>query len=188
MSTETIQTPITESERQNMAEFFHQVRDRAKGMHASCLERAQPDVAAKVLWLLAQGASKQKIRQLTGVSCEVIRRLEWDHEDTLESKRKEFSSRYAMAAAEYTDLLFKKAEQLHDDPEQLAAVSPERLATVIGIMNDKAMTLNGMATSIVEHKKGASIEDAAKVIEEVRKRIADNARNKAVEAEVVETF
>lgn len=178
--------PITESERQNMAEFFHQVRERARGMHGSALEVAQPHVAAKVLWMLAQGAPKAKIRDLTGVSCEVIRRLEWTHEDTLETKRKEFSVRYAMAAAEYTDLLFKKAEMLADDPEQLKAVSPERLATVIGIMNDKAMTLNGMATSIVEHKKGASIEDATRVIEEVRKKIAENARNKAIDAEVVE--
>jgi len=186
VSNETLQPPVSEKERQELAEFFHQVRDRAKGLHASCLERAQPDVAAKVLWMLAQGASNRKIRQLTGVSCEVIRRLQWDHNDTLESKRRDFSARYAMAAEEYTDLMFRLAELLADDEELLKKISPEKLATTVGIMNDKAMTLNGMATSIVEHKKGASIEDAAKVIEEVRKRIANNAREKAIDAEVVE--
>jgi hypothetical protein len=120
------------------------------------------------------------------VSHELVRSLEWRHNDTLESKRKEFSKRYAIAAAEYTDLLFEKAEQLSNDPEQLKMISPDRLALTIGIMTDKAGQLSGMASTIVEHRKGASIDDAAKMIAEAKSRIANKIKEQAIEVEVIE--
>jgi hypothetical protein len=92
--------------------------------------------------------------------------------------------RYAMAAMEYTDLLFKKAEQLYDDPEQLAQVSPEKLATTVGIMQDKSSMLSGH-TGEVGKKEGLSIEDALVLIEASRKKIAEKAQNKVIEAEVI---
>jgi len=82
---------------------------------------------------------------------------------------------------EYTDLLFKKAEQLHDDPEQLALVSPEKLATTIGIMQDKSSSLAGISDSGANKKEGLSIEDALVLIEASKQRRA----NKVIEAEVV---
>jgi hypothetical protein len=43
-----------------------------------------------------------------------------------------------------------------------------------------------MATSVVEHRKGASIDDAAKMIADAKARIANKVREEAIEAEVVE--
>jgi hypothetical protein len=170
--------------KEEMIKFMAAIRERAKDLPKNCAENCKPDVAAKALWLLAQGANFPDIRRITGLSHETIRRLEWSHSDTLEQKRKHFSMRYAMAAMEYTDLLFKKAEQLYDDPEQLAQVSPEKLATTVGIMQDKASSLAGH-TGEVNKKEGLSIEDALVLIEASRKKIAEKAQNKVIEAEVI---
>lgn len=167
-----------------MKEFMEQIRERAKHLPRGCVENYQPDIAAKALWMLSQGARIRDVSRITGLGHETVRRLEWDHNDTLETKRKQFSMRYAMAAADYTDLLFQKSEQLANDPEQLKMVSPDRLALTIGIMTDKASQLSGMATTVIEHRKGASIEDAAKMIAEAKMRVASKA--KVVEAEIVE--
>lgn len=179
--------PVEEVDSDDAAfEFMEQIRERAKHLSRSCVEVHHPHVAAKALWMLAQGAKIKDISALTKLGHAAIRALEWRHNDTLESKRKEFSQRYAIAAAEYTDLLFERAEQLSNNPDQLAQISPDRLAMTIGIMNDKAQQLAGMATSVVEHRKGATIDDAAKMIAEARSRMALNTKNTAVDAEVID--
>lgn len=94
--------------------------------------------------------------------------------------------RYAIAAQEYTDLLFERATQLYDDPDSLAKISPEKLAITVGILTDKAAQLTGMATTVVEHRKGASLDDAAKMISEVRTRIANKIREGAIDAEIID--
>jgi hypothetical protein len=43
-----------------------------------------------------------------------------------------------------------------------------------------------MATTVVEHRKGASIDDAAKMISEARTRIANKIRESAIEAEIID--
>ena len=93
--------------------------------------------------------------------------------------------RYAIAAQDYTDLLFERSQQLFDNPDELAKISPDKLAVTVGILTDKAAQLTGMASSIVEHRKGASLDDAAKMISEARTRIADKIRKGAIEAEIV---
>jgi len=169
-----------------MRDFMGEIRERAKHLSRHCIENRKPHVAAKALWLLAQGAPVSEVSRITGVTHESIRKLQWRHNDTLETKRKDFSVRYAMAASEYTDLLFQKSEMLANDPEQLKAISPDRLALTVGIMTDKASQLMGMATTVVEHRKGTSIEDAAKLIEEAKARVASKLREGAIEAEIVE--
>jgi hypothetical protein len=47
------------------------------------------------------------------------------------------------------------------------------------------MQLSGMATAVVEHRQGASIDDAAKMIAEAKSRIASKVKAQAVEAEIV---
>jgi hypothetical protein len=169
-----------------MREFIGEIRDRAKQLSAHSVENRKPHVAAKALWMLAQGATVAEAARVTGLKHEMVRKLQWRHSDTLETKRKEFSMRYAMVASEYTDLLFQKAEMLANDPEQLKYVPPDKLALTIGIMTDKASQLMGMATTVVEHRKGTSIEDAAKLIEEAKARVANKMREVAIEAEVVQ--
>jgi hypothetical protein len=151
---ETIR-PIDEVDSDEAAvEFMEQIRERAKHLSRSCVEVHHPHVAAKALWMLAQGAKIRDIAAITSLGHASIRALEWRHNDTLETKRKEFSQKYAIAAQTFTDLLFDKAEQLADNPEQLVSISPDKLALTVGIMTDKAAQLSGMAGVVIEHRKG----------------------------------
>lgn len=169
-------------DRPDKSEWFLEVRERAKSLPRNSIEHYAPNKAALALFLLSQGAKIAEISRKTGISRDLIRALEWRHSDTLETKRKEFSMRYAIAAQEYTDLLFERANQLFEDPESLAKISPEKLAITVGILTDKAAQLTGMATTVVEHRKGPSLDDAAKLINEARSRIA---KGKVVDAEIV---
>ena len=172
-------------DRPDKSEWFLEVKERAKSLHRNNVEHYAPNKAALALFMLSQGARISEISQRTSLSRDVIRSLEWRHTDTLETKRKEFSMRYAIAAQEYTDLLFERATQLFDDSDSLAKISPEKLAITVGILTDKAAQLTGMATTVVEHRKGASIDDAAKMISEARTRIANKIRESAIEAEII---
>ena len=165
-------------------EWFQEVMRRAEEHgDRKRIEFWNPSAAANVLWMLAQGNSVSAVSKATGVARETIRSLSWRHSDTLETKRKEFSQRYAIAAEEYTDLLFTKAEQLSQNPEELAKISPDRLALTVGILTDKASQLSGMAGVVIEHRKGASTDDAARLIAEARAKIAKKAVT--IDAEVV---
>jgi hypothetical protein len=165
-----------------MIKFMDAIKERAKDLPSNSIENTKPDVAVKALWLLSQGAPYTEIRRITRLSHETIRRLEWDHNTTLEKKRKEFSTRYAMAAMEYTDLLFMKAERIHDNPDLLDDISPEKLATTVGIMQDKSSSLAGISDSAMNQKAGLSIEDALVLIEASKQRRAQ----KVIDAEIVE--
>lgn len=172
-------------ERADKTAWFLEVQERARLNPGTCVEHYAPNKAAMALWLAAQGARITDIQKKTGLGRETIRGLQWRHNDTLETKRKEFSMRYAIAAQDYTDLLFERSQQLFDNPDELAKISPDKLAVTVGILTDKAAQLTGMASSIVEHRKGASLDDAAKMISEARTRIADKIRERAIEAEIV---
>ena len=166
-----------------MIKFMDAMKERAKELPSNSIENTKPEVAVKALWLLAQSAPYTEIRRITRLSHETIRRLEWDHSHaTFENKRKEFSIRYAMGAQEFTDLLFLKAQRLHDNPELLDDISPEKLATTIGIMQDKSSSLAGISDAGAGAKAGLSIEDALVLIEASKQRRAQ----KVIEAEVIE--
>jgi hypothetical protein len=168
-------------EREDKSAWFLEVKERAKDVSRNSVEHYAPNKAAMALYLLSQGARIKTIAEKTGLSRAAIRGLEWRHNDTLETKRKEFSMRYAIAAQEFTDLLLDRATQLFDDPDALSKISPDKLAITVGILTDKAAQLTGMATTVVEHRKGASLEDAAKLISEARQRI----QGKVIDAEIV---
>lgn len=169
-------------------EWFDEVRRRAEENNSPfCIERAQPQKAAMILWRVAQGISAKKISEELNVQRDVIRRLCWRHSDTLEVKKKEFSREFAIAAESYKDLLLEKANRLFDDPEKLDDISPDKLALAMAIATDKSMALAGMASTVVEFRKGASLDDAARMIAEARSRIAERTRESAVEAEIIDS-
>lgn len=156
-------------------EWFEVVRERAlkrQEGNSPTLEISNPQAAARILWMLAKGDTLREIARVTGVNRTVIRRLSWRNEDTLETKRKEFSREFALAAEAYKDLLLEKAERLSENPELLDGISPDKLALAMAITTDKSMALAGMAGVIIETRKGASIDDALKAIEESRQRVA----------------
>ena len=166
-------------------EFVMEIMKRAKEGHNSCVEFTRPKVAAIALWRLAQGVSTHHIMKETGCTRETIRGLAIRNRETLEDKKAYFAAIYARAASEYSELLFERADQLHENPDQLASISPDRLALTVGIMSDHAAKLSGMATSVIEHRSGASVDDAAKMIAAARARIAEKTRATAIEVEVI---
>lgn len=170
-------------------EWYEAVRQRAieAGCGPSSSELVKPKKCAIALWRLAQGVAQWRIAEETGLNLKTIVRLKWQHGDTLDTRRKEFSRNYAQAADAFTDLLMEKAEQLGRDPEALAKLSPEKLALTVGIMTDKAAQLSGMAGVIIEHRKGPSIEDASQAIAAARARIADKIRAQAIDVETIAT-
>ncbi len=168
-------------------DWMNEVRVRAEeNFDTRCIERQDPLLAAKILWRMAQGISANRIMQELGTKRDVIRRLAWRHKDTLETKKKEFSREYAMVAEEFKNILLVKADQLLDNPEQLEALSPDKIALTVAIMTDKSMALSGMAGVVVEHRRGASIDDAQAAIAAARARLADKVREQSIEAEIIE--
>jgi len=167
-------------------EFVREIMERAKTSHNLCVEVREPRKAAIVLWRLAQGVTTYQIMQETGMMRKTIRELAIRNRDTLETKKEYFASVYARAASEYSELLFARADQLHDNPDQLAAISPDKLALTVAIMTDKSAGLSGMATSVIEHRQGASIDDAAQMIAAAKARVADKIKQQAIEAEIVQ--
>jgi len=175
---------LAESNREQMAKFFAAIKERGKSLPPNCLENTKPHVAAKALWMLTEGASLREVSEVTGVGHETSRRLMLDHKDTYESQQKIAAVRYAMAAQEYVDRVFEWSEMAAADPDMLKKVSPDKLAMTAGILQDKSLTLSGQATSVVEHRKGKSIEEAMELIAEARARVAN--QKKVIDAEVID--
>ena len=175
----------TELAEEAPTEWWDEVMERAKTIgDKRHIEHWNPRKAAKALWMLAQGNSILGISKETGLDRQTIRSLSWRHTDTLETKRKEFSKSCALAAEEFTDLIFARAQQLHENPDELAKISPDKLALTVGIMLDKSTQLAGMASTIIEHRKGTSISDAALIIAEARARIANKVKVLTIDAEL----
>lgn len=166
-------------------EFVAEIMKRGEESNLPVIERRNPQAAAAALWMLCQGLPRRRVIAETGLSLACINRLAFRHTDTLESRRKDFAMAYAQAAQTYTDLCMDKAERLMDNPEELDKISPDRLALTVGIFTDKAAQLSGMASAIIEHRQGTSVEDAAAAIAAARARIAEKVKTQAIEAEVI---
>jgi hypothetical protein len=167
-------------------EFVEKIRQwGAENSALGSVESMRPEQAAIALWRLAQGHPIRKIAVETGLDRETIKQLQFRQADILHLYRKEFADAYSRAASTYTDLLMDKADRIAADPAQLDGISPDRLALTVGIMTDKAAQLSGMAGVIVEHRKGATVADAAQLIAEARARVAEKIKGQAIEAEII---
>lgn len=178
-------------------EFWREeVRKRAEARLAECptakqaLEIREPEKAAEALFLITQKKkTKKAIAEKLGIANADLWRLERHHSGTLasffEKKRPELAVRYLQLAESVADVLQEKVTQILGDPDELAKTGIEKLAITLGVINDKALNLAGMATVKIEHVKGASIEDAMKAIEEAKAKISNQMREGAIEAEVI---
>lgn len=169
-----------------MDKFLAQILERAKDLPCNVAENTKPHVAAKALWMLAHGHSFREIRRVTSLGHETLRRLAKDHGETLEGEQKRAAGRYMAIAHEYMDRLYEWSELAAEDPEMLKKISPDRLAMTAGIAQDKALTLNGQATSVIEHRKGKSIDEALEIINAAKARVLEKKKETAIEAEIVE--
>jgi len=165
--------------------IYQAVIDRSKIVDKRCIEAQNPQLAADILWRLAQGRSRLSISRDLGVHVATIRNLLDNHGQTVEAKRKEMAHVYAGVANQYVGLLQKKADLLDDDDDALKQTAPDKLAVVVGIMTDHHNKLSGMNTITIEHRKGATIDEAQATLAAIRARIAENAKSTAIEAEVI---
>ena len=174
---------LAESNREEMKRFLGAIKERAKDLPPNCLENTRPHVAAKALWMLSEGASLREVNRVTQVGHETCRRLMTDHQETYEIQQKKASVRYAMGAQEYMDRVFEWSEMAAADPDMLKRVSPDKLAMTAGILQDKALTLNGQANTVVEHRSGKTIDEALEMIKQAKARVADKGKIIDIEAE-----
>ena len=136
------------------------------------LERKDPEMAAKILEMLADGESFQAVSQETGATWETVSRLRARHKVVLEERRAMLAED-ALEIAEGLRLLQKqKMKMLAEDPEQLARTNIKDLTIPWAVANDKFMAAMGENKVTIEHKSGApSLEDAMKAIQEARDKL-----------------
>ena len=148
--------------------------------NSNLTEVREPEKCALALEMLANGETYVAVEAATGIRRQTLVSLRYRHSDAIGVRRERAADDAEHMAERYRAILEQKAEQLEGDGEALARVNPKDLALTYGILRDKASTLRGDASSVVEHKKGLSLEDARKMIEEAQKRV----RNEAIEVEV----
>lgn len=164
-------------------EWFDEVRRRAEeirsqagdGGNSTFYELRNPERAARALWMLSRGETKQSIVRACGIQLQALTRMAWRHKDTLETKKKEASREFAMTAEMAKDALQQRLSNLMEDNDMLNGVSPDKLALTVAIMTDKAMALSGMAGVVIEHRRGASIDDARNMIKQAKEKVAAKA-------------
>jgi len=127
------------------------------------------------LEMLANGETYAAIEGATGINRKTLVSLKYRHSDAIEVRRERAADDAEHMAERYRAILEEKASMLEGDREMLGKVNPKDLALTYGILRDKASTLRGDATSVIEHKRGVSLEDAKKALEEAQKRIQGEA-------------
>jgi len=166
-------------------EIYQKTLAQAKVLTPNSITARNPELAAQVLWLTLQGQSRLGIARDLNLSAHNVRSILESNTQTIEEKRKEMAHVYAGVANQYVGLLQKKADLLEDDDAALKNTPPDKLAVVVGIMTDHHTKLSGMNTITIEHRKGATIDEAQATLAAIRARIAENAKSIAIEAEVV---
>ncbi len=147
---------------------------------SNMIEMRKPKEAALALEMLAGGATYAEVKEKTGLTTDSLVRLRSRHQASLEVRRKQLATDALQLAEALRMLQLEKARQLLEDPEQLKKVNIRDLTLPYGIAQDKFFGAMGEAQTVVEHRTGASIAEAAKAIEEAKA----NARKAAVEVNV----
>ena len=177
---------LSDPKKAELKRFAKMVMDRAEEAPPNALENTNPERAAVILWHRANGDSYKKIRNKYGVGLATIKRMEIEYKDPLASVRKEATVEWLAIASASKDALMKKMEQYEDDPESLKDVSPDRLSLTAAMAQDKAMALEGQASTIIEHRPGKSIEDAQEMIKMAKARVAEKKATIDIDAEVID--
>lgn len=184
--------PINNSEDWAPPEVMQFYRDEVKkrgeewlAAHPTAKHRAElrcPEECAKAIYLLTEsGLKDREVAQQTGIREIELGRLIYHRPELWEKRRPKLAQKLAIASEMLADAMQKKAQKLLEDPEELAKTPVKDLALALGITTDKAAAYHGMATTVVEHRTGASLDDAAAAIAAAKAR----ARGRIIEAEIV---
>lgn len=147
---------------------------------ANAIEKREPVKATLALELLAEGKTYEEVAKVTGLGFTAISALRARNDRPLEERRKQLAAD-GFEMAEGLRLLAKqKMQHLADNPDELSKVNLRDLVLPYAIAQDKAFAALGENKVIVEHRKGASLEDAMNAIEAVRAKL----RQSAIEIDV----
>lgn len=148
------------------------------------MEIRAPEKAAKALYLLSTGEhSECKIAKALGVHRMDISRLVYHNAAALEAERKELAVKFTALASRTANIMSKKLDLIEDDEEEMAKASLRDIVIAMGIAADKGAQMAGIATTVIEHRTGPSVEEYEAIRAEARKRLA--AKQHVIEAEVV---
>lgn len=158
-------------------------------MHPNAKRRTEiraPEKAAHALYLLNEtDIPKYKIETIVGLPGVDLGRLMFHRPEIWEKRRPRLAAELAGTAEQLVDLMQDKIASLKADPSKLDEEGLKDIALSIGIVTDKAATFNGMATAVVEHRSGPSIDDARQAIEDAKARAAAKLKSFSQEAEII---
>jgi len=163
------------------------VVDRVREGDGNLLEKKDPARVAQVLRMKADGCSMREVYDATGTSFEQQIRLYRTHGDTIHELHKEIAMTAGQVAKLSMEMLTEKLQQINNNPDQMREVQIRDIALVTGIAVDKSIAANTGGVTVIEHRSGPSIDDAMAYQEGLRKKLADRMREKATDAEIIET-
>lgn len=147
------------------------------------LEGKDPEKAAQALYMIAEGASSHKVAKKLGLTRITVDRLRYNNVYELSKRRADLADRFTGLAEQLAIVTEQKLELLREDEDQLKNTSLRDLVISMGITSDHAARMAGIATTIVEHRSGPSVEDYQQMIETARARLKDE--TPVIEAEIV---
>ena len=144
----------------------------AAGENGRSIEARQPERAARLLELMAEGRSWKSIVREENVDWYTLVGLRARHKGLID-KRKEIVAQDAMELIEGARMLQQeKMKMLSEDEGALKRVNIRDLAMSYGIYADKFFMATEGNRVTVEHKSSApSLEDAMKAIEEAKAKL-----------------
>jgi len=160
----------------------------AKGVtKARALEVVHPERAAMALYLLNEfpDMGRAQIAKRVNVARHDLDRLAYNNAMKLEDARPELAAKFTKNASDIADLVGRKIARISEDDEQLDQTSLKDLTIAMGISAQNAATMAGVATTIIEHRTGPTLDDAMKAIEEAKAKVAEKLKGDAIEAEII---
>jgi len=149
------------------------VRVVGKERSGNSLEVQKPKECAMALEMLAFGERYSAIANSTGLSPSNISKLKVRHQGALDERRMSAAQELDEVGDTYREIMRCKADQLLTDSDALKKLNPKDVALTVAILTDKPMQLRGEATSVVEHKKGVSLDDVLAMKAELAKKVID---------------
>jgi hypothetical protein len=146
------------------------VAEVARGARSNQLEVQKPSECALAMKMLARGSTYKEILGETGIGYQAISKLRVRHEDAIAVRRHQAADEAEQLTDTYREVLRRKADMLLGDEGALGKLNPKDAALTIGILTDKAASLRGEATAVVEHRKAISLEDAQAYIDSIKNK------------------
>ena len=160
--------------------------DSLLSQRANSLEKREPTKAMLALEMLSGGEKWDAIQEATGFTFNQLSGLRARNEAAIEQRRRELAQDGFEMAEGLRLLIKQKMDSLANNEDALAKVNLRDLALSYGIAVDKGMQALGEAKTVVEHRTGkVSLEDAMKMVQEARDKVAAKIKANAIDAEVV---